>query len=284
MSAGVKTVELFFRDFGGGGSPPLVVLHGLMGSSRNWRVAGAELARAGAGHVLAPDLRNHGKSPHADEMSFEAMVADVLAWLDARGLGRVTLLGHSMGGKVAMALACRHPARVGRLVVVDVAPREYFSEARRNEFAAMNELDLRALSSRAEAESRLGARVGDRAMLKFLAANLERREGGGAGEGGWGWTANVPAITAALAGLEANPLREGERFLGTALFVAGGKSDYVGDGDKAVILRHFPGARIEVIAGAGHNPHVEAREEFARVVAENTGIKNLAATPPAAVF
>jgi len=104
------TVELFARELGGAGKPPLVLLHGLLGSGRNWQTAGAGLAEAAGGqNVWALDLRNHGKSPWHNLMTYEAMVADVLAWLDARGLGEVDLMGHSMGGKVAMALACRHP-------------------------------------------------------------------------------------------------------------------------------------------------------------------------------
>lgn len=273
-----KTVELFFRDLGGEGKQPLVLLHGVLGSSRNWLTAGGELARAGTAHVLALDLRNHGKSPHADAMGYDVMIADVLAWLDARGLGRVLLMGHSMGGKVAMALACRHPERVERLIVVDIAPRDYQSLAHRNEFAAMNELDLRTISSRAEAEMHFEARVGDWAMRKFLTTNLERVEpdagdangANNAGDanagGGWRWTINLPAITAALPALEANPLREGERFEGGALFVTGGKSNYVRAEDRALIARHFPGARVEVIAAAGHNPHMETRGEFVRIV------------------
>ncbi|AWI10565.1 alpha/beta fold hydrolase [Ereboglobus luteus] len=264
-----NTVDLFCRDLGGEGRPPLVVLHGLLGASRNWQTTGGDLARAGAGHVLALDLRNHGRSSHADEMSYDAMVADVLAWMDARGLRRVSLMGHSMGGKVAMAMACRHPERVERLIVVDIAPKDYLSIAHRNEFAAMNELDLRALSSRAEAEMRFEARVGDWAMRKFLTTNLERDEAGGANGGGWKWVINLPVITAALPELEANPLREGERFDGGALFVTGGKSSYVntaeGSDDRRVIARHFPNARIETIAASGHNPHMETRAEFVRL-------------------
>src|SRR5690606_9374454 len=104
-------------------NPPLVILHGLLGSSRNWQTAGKDLAERF--HVAALDLRNHGSSPHADEMSYAAMMADVLAWMDARGLGRVTLLGHSMGRILAMLLACRHPERIERLIVVDIAPKDY---------------------------------------------------------------------------------------------------------------------------------------------------------------
>jgi len=111
---------LFHRDLGGAGKPALIVLHGLLGSSRNWQSTGSDLAARY--QVWALDLRNHGRSPHEAEMSYEAMVADVIAWMDGQGIARAALMGHSMGGKVAMLLACRHPERVERLVVVDIAP------------------------------------------------------------------------------------------------------------------------------------------------------------------
>lgn len=115
----------------GAGDPPFVLLHGLLGSSRNWQTAGRELAADR--RVYALDLRNHGLSPHAAEMTYEAMTADVRAWLDAQGVGTADLVGHSMGGKVAMLLACRHPERVRRLVVVDIAPKAYrWPERRRS--------------------------------------------------------------------------------------------------------------------------------------------------------
>ena len=149
---------LAHRDLGGAGKPPLVILHGLLGSSRNWQTAGRDLSDQF--HVCALDLRNHGDSFHAHEVTYEIMAADVLAWLDAQGIERTHLLGHSLGGKVAMLLACRHAGRVERLVVVDIAPKAYpHSHAR--EFDAMRELDLVALQSRAEAEQQLAVRVPD---------------------------------------------------------------------------------------------------------------------------
>src|SRR5690606_16173510 len=114
---------LAHRDFGGEGKPPLVVLHGLLGSARNWQSAGRDLAADF--HVCALDLRNHGDSFHAREMTYAIMADDVCAWLDARGWQRVRLMGHSMGGKVAMVLACRFPERVEKLVAVDIAPKAY---------------------------------------------------------------------------------------------------------------------------------------------------------------
>ncbi len=250
---------LFHRDLGGAGNPPLVILHGMLGSSRNWQTTGRDLAAKY--HVLAPELRNHGASPHAAEMTYPAMVDDVLRWLNAQGLARVTLVGHSMGGKVAMLLACRHPGRVAGLVVVDIAPKGYFWPVRREEFAAMNALDLASLSSRAAAEQLLAPRISDWGMRKFVTTGLERAEGGP-----WRWTFNLPVLSAALATMEGNPLGTADRYDGPALFVTGAKSPYVGPGDHAAIRAHFPAARIETIPGAGHNPHAEQRAAFVALV------------------
>jgi esterase len=252
-------MQLFHRDLGGDGNPPLVILHGLLGSSRNWQTVGRDLAAKH--HVFALDLRNHGGSPHSDEMNYAVMVADVVAWLEAQRLSRVTLVGHSMGGKVAMLLACRHPARVERLIVVDIAPKDYFWVAHRAEFAAMNELDLAHLQSRAEAELHFEARVSDWAMRKFLATNLERTV-----EGGWRWLVNLPVLTAALSALEKNPLAPDDRYEGPTLFISGGKSNYVQPADREVIAKHFPAAKFAVIDDSGHNPHMEAREGFVATV------------------
>jgi len=250
---------LFHRDLGGSGDPPLVILHGMLGSSRNWQTAGRDLA---AHHrVFALDLRNHGFSPQVPEMTYEAMAADVEAWLDAQGIARATLLGHSMGGKTAMLLACRQPARVARLIVVDIAPKDYVWPARRTEFAAMNELDLNTLKTRAEAELRMETRVPDGTLRKFLLSNLDRTP-----EGGWRWLINLPVLTAALSTLEQNPLLPDDRFAGPTLFITGAQSTYVKPTDVTAIHRHFPSARIETLSQSGHNPHIEAREAFLSAV------------------
>lgn len=238
-----------------------MILHGLLGSSRNWQTAGKDLAEWY--HVFALDLRNHGASPHAAGMSYDDMVADVLAWMDARGLERVTLLGHSLGGKVAMRLACRNPERVARLIVVDIAPKDYRWAAHRAEFAAMNELDLAHLRSRAEAEMKFEARVDDWAMRKFLTTNLERAEGAE-----WKWAVNLPVLTRALTELEKSSVGEADRFDGPVLFVVGERSNYVQREDWETTKRIFPRAEFRVVEGAGHNPHMETRAEFVRVVSE----------------
>lgn len=249
-----------------------MILHGLLGSSRNWQTAGRDLAARY--HVWALDLRNHGGSPHTDDMTYEAMVEDVLGWMDAHGLVRVTLLGHSMGGKVAMLLACRHPERVERLVVVDIAPKHYHWVGHRTEFAAMTELKLEHLRSRAEAELRFEARVDDWAMRKFLTTNLERTD-----DGHWRWVINLPVLTAALSVLERCPLREGEQFVGPVLFVAGGRSTYISPDDQALIRRFFPGVRIVTIPAAGHNPHMQTRADFVQAIVEPASAGRATARP-----
>ncbi len=237
----------------------MVVLHGLLGSSRNWLSTGRDLARNH--HVLAPDARNHGKSPHAPEMDYAVMVDDLVAWMDAQGLERASMVGHSMGGKTAMLLACRHPERVERLVVVDIAPKDYRWAAHRAEFLAMAELDLASLNSRGEAELRFEARVPNLGMRKFLSTNLVQDDAGA-----WRWQINLPVLTEALPVMEKNCLRPEDRFAGPTLFVLGGRSRYAEPSDHDLIRHHFPEARIEVIPESGHNPHMDAREEFVRLV------------------
>jgi esterase len=237
----------------------MIVLHGMLGSSRNWQTTGRDLAAQF--HVYALDARNHGKSPHAAEMSYEMMAEDIVAWMDSRSIDRATVVGHSMGGKTAMWLACRHPKRVERLVVVDIAPKDYHWVAHRAEFTAMNELDLASLQSRQEAELRFEARVDDLGMRKFLATNLERTD-----SGIWRWTVNLPVLTAALPVLEQTSLRPEDRYTGEVLFIAGGRSQYVQTRDEEIIRQHFPRASVERIASSGHNPHMEKRDEFVRLI------------------
>jgi pimeloyl-ACP methyl ester carboxylesterase len=237
----------------------MIVLHGLLGSSRNWLSTGRDLARHF--HVIALDARNHGKSPHAPEMTYEAMLEDIIAWMDVQGLAKVELVGHSMGGKTAMLLACRHPERVTRLVVVDIAPKDYSWAAHRAEFAAMHELDLGSLTSRSEAELRFEARVPHLGTRKFLATNLTQGD-----DNVWRWQINLPVLTEALPVMEKNCLRPEDHFDGPTLFVLGGRSRYAEAGDHALMRRHFPAAQIEVIADSGHNPHMDQREEFVKLL------------------
>ncbi|MFT3828738.1 MAG: alpha/beta fold hydrolase [Opitutaceae bacterium] len=254
-------LQLFHRDFGGAGKPPLVVIHGLLGSSRNWQTVGAELSEQR--HVFALDLRNHGMSPHAEDHDFSTMEADVLRWMDAQGIARAALMGHSMGGKVAMALACHHPERVERLVSVDIAPRDYDASKFKAILEAMLAIDPAKLASRAEAETQLSAVVKDWAMLKFLATNLERGD-----DGRFQWRVNVPALHAELDEIARTSLAPDDRYEGPTLFVIGGYSRHVREEDRPEIAARFPQSRIVTVAESGHNPHVEQRAAFVAAVRE----------------
>lgn len=253
------TVDLASRELGGAGSPALVVLHGLLGSSRNWQSAGAALAARGP-RVVALDLRNHGESPWADDCGFAAMAADVASWLGRAGLGPVHLLGHSLGGKVAMRLAAERPGLVARLTVVDIAPRAYPGRLR-VEFEAMRRLDLAALRSRREADASLAALLPDWALRQFVLTNL-----GQDGAGRWAWKVNLAALERALPELTADPLLPGQGFPGPARLVRGGRSDYVTDADLAGFAARFPASDAVTLPGSGHNPHFDSRSGFVDAV------------------
>ena len=240
------------------GGAPVVILHGLLGSARNWSTIARKLAAARA--VFALDLRNHGGSPWADAMTYDQMADDARAFMARRGLPAAAVIGHSMGGKVAMRLALAHGEKVSRLVVVDVAPVAY----RRGFNAyveAMRGLDLSGIGRRAEADAVLAEQIDDPAVRGFLLQNLVSSDAGLA------W--RVPLQTLAdnmpeLVGFPDTP--EGERYEGSTLFVTGGRSDYVRPEHHAKILRLFPNAQFAAIPDAGHWVHAEAPQKFLEVV------------------
>ncbi len=248
------------RFLGGDGMPPCVILHGLLGSSRNWLTVGKALSRHFA--VYALDARNHGESPHTDQMDYPSMVEDLEEWRKSVLADQpFRLLGHSMGGKTAMRYACTYPNRVEALVVVDIAVRTYKPRWEK-EFAAMLRMPLTAMKSRSEAESWLEAEgVSDWAFRKFLITNLERDEGGE-----FRWTINLEVLQASLPDLFIQPIDNSARFDGPVLWLRGERSDFVSASDFDQIRKHFPQAQIETIKGAGHNVHFEQMEPFVDAV------------------
>lgn len=252
------SLRLASRELGGEG-PPLVVLHGLLGSSRNWQSAGAALAARGP-RVVALDLRNHGESPWDDECGFGAMAEDVRDWLAGAGLDSVHLVGHSLGGKVAMRLAAEDPGRVARLTVVDIAPRDYPGRLR-VEFEAMRRLDLAALTSRRDADEALSDLVPDWALRQFILTNL-----GQDAAGRWTWKVNRAALERALPVLTADSLLPGQGYGGPCRVIRGGKSDYVRDEDLPAFAARFPRLDVVTLPESGHNPHFDARSGFVDAV------------------
>ncbi|RYU83729.1 alpha/beta fold hydrolase [Hymenobacter persicinus] len=250
-------MQLHFRELGQG--TPLVILHGLFGTSDNWQT----LAKRWAEHfrVIVVDLRNHGRSPHSAEHSYELMSQDVLELLDQLQLPTVTLLGHSMGGKVAMRFALDHPERLTRLIVLDIAPR--LSDMRHQDdiLAGLNAVDLAALESRQQADEALARTIPQLGVRQFLLKNLYRRE-----DNSFAWRQNLAALTAQMPAIGAEITGQ-HPFLKPALFVRGGKSDYISTEDKLYgIPALFPNSQVETVVDAGHWLHAEKPDEIFALV------------------
>ena len=251
-TAASTTVALACREQGQG--PPLVILHGLFGNAANWGVIAGHLASQA--RVLALDLRNHGRSPWAEPADYLAMAGDVLAWLDQAGLAEATLLGHSLGGKVAMTVALLAPARVSRLLVVDIAPATY-AERHRHLVEAMLSLDLASVPNRATADAALAAAIPEAGLRAFLLTNLQWRGTQAA------WRINLPALARALPELRAFPAAlTGRQYPGPTLFLAGDRSDYLAAPASDAIPCYFPQARVHWLAGANHWPHRDRPADF----------------------
>lgn len=235
-----------------GTGAPLVLLHGLFGAGSNF---GAVQKRLAARHrVLAMDLRNHGQSPRDAAMDYPAMAADVAETMAAHGALPAAVLGHSMGGKVAMTLALTRPEAVARLVVADVAPVTY-PPALRGYVAAMRAVPLRSGLARREADAALRDAVPQPGVRGFLLQNLRFEADPPA------WRLGLPEIAAAMPVVEGFPDLPGQ-YPGPVLVLAGERSDYVRPEHHARIRALFPAAKFEVVAGAGHWLHAENPEGF----------------------
>ena len=250
----MTTLDLAYDQFGAAGAPVLI-LHGLLGSARNWTSIARQLAVAR--RVFALDLRNHGRSPWAEAMSFNAMAGDVAAFIERHELRPATVIGHSLGGKVAMRLALSRPSLVDRLVVVDVAPVAY-----RHSFAgyieALRRIDLSALSRRSEADQALQEAIPEPGIRSFLLQNLVQSDAG------FGWRINLAALADNMDELMGFPVEPTAAYRGPTLFLAGGRSDYISPEHRSLIAQLFPQATHAVIEEAGHWVHAERPAEFLR--------------------
>ncbi|MGA9116527.1 MAG: alpha/beta fold hydrolase [Bacteroidota bacterium] len=240
-----------------GQGPPLVILHGLLGSGDNW--ASFARALADAYRVITCDARNHGRSPHTAVMNYGAMALDLEILLDRFGLPWAHLLGHSMGGKTAMQFAVTRPHRVGRLIVVDIGPGSY---GRRHDplLDALSGLDLGRCATRASIDRALAERIPEPAVRQFLLKNVGRTEAGG-----FGWRPNLKVLQGAYEELLGG-LPPGSRCLRPALFVRGGMSDHIGSGERGRIRRIFPHAAVLTIRKAGHWVQRDAPAELEQAV------------------
>lgn len=234
----------------------LLIAHGLFGSARNWGAIARRLADIRP--VLAVDMRNHGASPRSPDHSYTALAADLAEVIAANG-APMDVLGHSMGGKAAMALALLHPGLVRRLIVADIAPTAYAHDQRQH-IAAMRALNLDGLSTRSEADRRLAATTPDAALRAFLLQSLDLKATPPR------WRLNLDALEAEMPHVLGWPDLPGQ-FSGPTLFLTGANSTYVTPDHRPAIKGAFPAARFARIPGAGHWLHAEKPREFVETVA-----------------
>jgi esterase len=248
-------MRLHFKELGDG--EPLVMLHGLLGSSDNW--FGVAPVLAARFHVFMPDLRNHGNSPHHPEMDYPLLAADVEKFFGDRGLETASVLGHSLGGKVAMQFAVSHPERVKKLVVVDIAPRAY-APSHDKIFSALRALNLETFQTRHQIEEALAPEIPSLTLRRFLLKNLGRNAAGR-----FQWKVNLRHLAENYPNL-CVALAASAPFRGPALFVRGGKSNYISGRDETEIRRLFPAMKMETIEAANHWVPADAPAEFVRRV------------------
>lgn len=251
----METVELSFEEFGDPDNSPLIILHGFFASSRNWRQIAQSLS--GRYHVFVPDIRNHGSSRHHPLMDYPAMAADLLRFIDERGLKTASLLGHSMGGKIAMWLALTTPSKVHKLIVADIAPVSY-KHSFDNTVLALKALPLAEISNRKQAETLLAAAIPELSYRQFLLQNLILKDGK------YCWRVDLDIFQQMAHHIAAFPdAGHLAPFSGNALFIAGGDSDFV---QPEAINSLFPDAALSIIADAGHWLHVQQPDAFTALV------------------
>lgn len=240
-----------------GEGPALIILHGLFGSGTNWNSQARQLARQF--DVILPDLRNHGRSFHAPDMSYSVMANDVRLLMDELQLDDALVLGHSMGGKTAMVLALESPERVAALMVADIAPVSYHGPGNMPLIEALQRLDLGSLGSRSDADAALAAAIPERMIRQFLLTNLQYAETD------YSWRIPLDILADRLPELEAFPQIDAS-YQRPALFVYGAESDYVTPEAHASIRRYFPSAELHAIPKAGHWLHAQQPQLFAETI------------------
>jgi len=246
-------MKLFCRQFGSGF--PMVILHGLFGISDNWVSIARELG--GQYRVYVPDLRNHGQSQHSPVFDFPSLEDDLLEMTEDLNLSGFILMGHSLGGKVAMYFTLHHPEMIRKLIVVDISLRKAtVNREHQMLIDAMLNVDFSNSPTRSDVEHQLALTIHSQRLRQFLLKNIYWRD-----KQTLDWRLNLPAINKNLLNIFEGVQVSGT-FEGPALFIRGGKSDYMQEEDTAELLNKFPGALVKTIPGAGHWVHADAPGEF----------------------
>jgi len=237
---------------------PLLILHGFLGMSDNWKTIGQQFATDGFQvHLL--DLRNHGKSFHSDEFSYELMVEDVFEYCKANNLEKVTILGHSMGGKTAMLFAVTHPEMVEKLIIADIGPK-FYPQHHQTILEGLNAVDFSLKPSRNEVEEIVSHYITDFGTRQFLLKSLYWQE-----PGQLAFRFNLAVFNLKIEEI-GKPLPENAIFSAPTLFIRGGNSNYILESDFENIKKHFPNSKIETIPNVGHWLHAERPVLFYEMV------------------
>ena len=249
----------------------MIILHGLYGSGDNWLSIGKSLS--GFCEVYLLDQRNHGNSFHHDQHNYEVLMTDLKEFLDQQGIEKTMILGHSMGGKVAMRFAIEYPGMITKLIIADVSPGSYIDKVNTNNhvrihekvIGAMMSVDLHAVNGLADVESHLAGYLPDERMRKFLLKNLKKGE-----DRRYFWRLNLKALKNNLSaisdGLDLERLKTLEVRGFPILFIRGDESDYIQADDMDLIKAIFPLSQMVTLKNAGHWLHAEQPEMFTRVV------------------
>jgi esterase len=246
-------MKLFFRKYGEG--KPLIILHGVFGISDNWVTIGRRLA--GKFTVFIPDQRNHGQSPHSDTLNYYVLADDLIEFMEDHQIRNPILIGHSMGGKVAMKVALEYPKRIGKLVVIDISPRGYPSRQEHIEIIqAMKDVNFDQIDSRDEVEMAIAGKIRSEKIRLFILKNLYR-----IGRRRLGWRLNIEGIYRNIDAV-AEPIESSFNYDKPCLFIRGGNSEYIPDEDYDLIVQLFPQAIIETIHDASHWVHAEKPDEL----------------------
>lgn len=245
-------MELYFRKYGGG-STPLLILHGVFGMLDNWHSLAKKFSEKYT--VYAIDLRNHGHSPHSDEMGYEVMANDIFELVEKEKLEKVVLLGHSMGGKVAMKFAAMHPEMLHGLIVADIAPKRY-KPGHLEIIAALKGLDFKVIATRTQATQALSQSIDEGGVIHFLLKNLTRKD-----DGGYGLKMNLEAIENSYDEI-IGEIEFGWPLNIPTLFLKGANSRYIKPKDEAEIEQWFTEAEFETVSDSGHWLHADNPIEF----------------------
>jgi len=241
-----------------GEGKPVVILHGFLGMSDNWKTMGQKISEAGFQvHLL--DQRNHGHSFHSETFNYEVLIEDLNVYCNSRGLTDIILLGHSMGGKTAMLFATKYPEMVSKLLVADISPR-FYPVHHDGILNGLSALDFDVIKSRGEADEFLSKYVSNFGTRQFLLKNLYWIE-----KGRLALRMNLDVLKEEVAEI-GEPLPSQARFDKETLFLKGDRSEYIGEEDETIIINHFPKAKIIAIANSGHWLHAENPEDFFEAV------------------